>query len=481
MARITMALEWFTKVLKDYANWLFAWAREAGQNSLDAGATVITAEVTLNAEGNTVAKWTDDGKGMNRTILETKFMAVGGSQKEEGNAGGFGIAKLVLAFAHLCYSIRTGNLWVTGRNAEYEIVETRETVKGMTLTATMAGDVVIRLTEAIRNWVSHTTPNRRVLFYLNGQAVPFMGSLPAPVSVQDWCSVHTVEGMEAGIKVRINGQYMFNVYSEVETGVMVELTGSSLAYLTSNRDSLNWEYKDKLQKLVTVITRDPDVLFDTDSDVIEFHEGTLGPAATEESEANEQKEAPGVWHTTREEMAEASDEPQRCAARRDTERLNTTKLPDTVMLDTRLSNVHDFVIINKTNKPIPHKYTVAGMRPMEWRLLARWTRIVQACARVLGIRRTIRTGWIFSVTAQAAYKRNAQHGSLVLLNPCKLEGSAWVKAHDTSRDSFYNLVASAVHELTHITNSYHDESYACALTDNMALVFANLATINKAK
>lgn len=486
MARITMALEWFTKILKDYSNWLFAWAREAGQNSLDAGATAITVSVALNEEGNTVVSWHDNGKGMTRDILTTKFMAVGGSAKEAGNAGGFGVAKLVLAFAQICYTIRTGFLFVTGRNEEYEIIETRDNHNGLTLTATMAGDNVVRFTEACEEWVKHTTPSRPVLFYLNGTALRFMGKLPEAASVQDWCTLHVCEDMAPGIKVRINGQFMFSVWSDVSACVFVELTGSSLEYLTSNRDSLQWHYKDKLTKLATAMTRDPEVLFDTDSDVIELYKGELG-AVNEIRETVSISLAPSPagrphWNATEEDCEEMSEE-RRGNACQPIDSLRTTKRPDETRAPSRLMlKGNDFVILNKTNKAIPTKYTVDGMRPMEWRLLGKWTRIVEACAGILGFGRlTIRTGWIFSVTAQAAYKRSTEHGSLVLLNPCKLEGKNWVKGFDTSKDSFYTLVALAVHELTHIRHGYHDEFYAGALTDNMAKVFANMATVNKAK
>lgn len=488
MARITLAAEWFSKILKDYSNWKFAFVREAGQNSLDAGATGINVTVSL-VDGDTVISWNDNGSGMTRDILESKFMAVGGSQKASGAAGGFGVAKLILAFAHKAYTIRTSNILVTGRNDSYDIETLSETVRGMTLTTTIDGDHVRDLTEAARNWVSFTTAPRPTLFYLNGEYLAFMEKLGTPASVQDWCAIHVCEDskLEAGVRVRINGQYMFNSWSDSPGCILVELTGSSLNYLTSNRDGLQYEYRGKLEKLITDMNKDPEALFDTESDVIELYAGDLGPAHSGEIGA------------------------QPIAAARE---LSTTKLPDTLLTfgavgngsgvavvsrndsddsDEETSNAcgeprarykvsgNDLVILNKTNKPIPDKYTVTGMRPMEWRLFAKWTRIVQACASILGIRRTLRTGWIFSTTAQAAYKRNNRFGSLVLLNPCKLEGNAWRKGFDTSKDSFYELVSLAVHELTHISHSYHDENYAGALTDNMAKIFANMATVNKAK
>lgn len=483
MARISLSPEWFDKILKDYSNWRFAFVREAGQNSLDAGATSINVSVTLDGT-DTVIEWRDNGSGMSRETLETKFMAVGGSQKANGAAGGFGVAKLILAFAHKSYAIRTRDIFVTGSNDSYEIAPCADSVSGLTLTTRIAGDHVWELTEAIKLWVSFTTPPRPVLLYLDGQCLSFMGKLPAPSSVQDWATVHVVEDskLESGVKVRINGQFMFQSWSNFNKVILVELTGSSLEYLTSNRDGLQYQYRDKLTKLIEAMLKDPDALEDIDSDVIELFEGEKGAALNPENRANVKVSSAGrpEWNATDKEAEEATGvtRGERVAA---FVPLIGNKAPDTTIRAPRKLPGNDLVILNKTNKPIPHNYTVGGMRPMEWRQFERWTRIVKACAEVLGVRRQIRTGWIFSVTAQAAYKRSQDHGSLVLLNPCKLEGNAWRKGFDTSKDSFYTLVSLAVHELTHITHSYHDESYAGALTDNMAKVFANMAIVNKAK
>lgn len=483
MARISFDPGYFRKILKDYSDWRFAYAREAGQNSLDAGATLINVTTALNADGNTVVEWTDNGKGMGRDTVETRFMAVGGSLKDSGNAGGFGLAKLILAFAHICYMILTRDIVVAGRNDEYDISDAPSYLNGLTLRTTIEGNFVTNINEAVRDWVRYTTPLRSVLFYLNGQAMDWMPSLPAPVSIQPWCAIHSPDGTyDNDVRVRINGQYMFSVWSSVDRCFLIELTGSSLEYLTSNRDSLQWAYKDKLTKLIESMTRDPEALFDTDSDIIELFEGSDGPAIgnVERIAALAPVSSAGrpSWNPS-EDTSELSSELRITCQPIDS--LRTTKRNDETRRAPERLNGHDFVILNKTNKSIPSKYTVGGMRPMEWKLLQRWTRIVQACASILGVRRTIRTGWIFSVTAQAAYKASQSHGSLVLLNPCKLEGSAWVKGFDTSKDSFYTLVSLAVHELTHIGHSYHDEAYAGALTDNMAKVFANMATVNKAK
>lgn len=492
MARITLAAEWFAKILKDYSNWKFAFVREAGQNSLDAGATSINVSVSL-INGDTVIEWQDNGSGMSRETLETKFMAVGGSQKASGAAGGFGVAKLILAFAHKSYTIRTSNILVSGRNDTYEIASCADTVRGLTLTTTIEGDHVEEFTNQVKYWVSFTTPPRPVFFYLDNVCLSFMGKLGAPASIQEWATIHVLDNsdLENDVKVRINGQFMFTSWSNFPKVILVELTGSSLEYLTSNRDGLQYQYRDKLTKLIEAMLKDPDALEDTDLDVIELYAGDLGAAYDGDGSKGTGAKDRGISTTKLPDTVKVFGTLEGAAVGDSGEVEPTSRYDDTTGDETREPQEkgaprykvsgNDLVILNKTNKPIPHKYTVSGMRPMEWRLFAKWTRIVNACATILGIRRTLRTGWIFSIKAQAAYKRNAVYGSLVLLNPCKLEGSEWRKGFDTGKDSFYELVSLAVHELTHITHSYHDEDYAAKLTENMAKIFANMAIINKAK
>ena len=70
-----------------------AWAREAIQNSFDAGATKI--EFTC---GENDVSAVDDGKGMSEDILLNKLMVPGMSEKPVWAVGGFGEAKKLLTF-----------------------------------------------------------------------------------------------------------------------------------------------------------------------------------------------------------------------------------------------------------------------------------------------------------------------------------------------------------------------------------------------
>lgn len=487
LQRISFDPSYFAKVLKDYSNWKMAWGREAGQNSLDAGASRI--DVTIEEIGDeTIVIWADNGCGMTRDIILGKFMAVGGSQKANGNTGGFGIAKLILAFAHKRYEILTLTNKVEGSNDSFSISELPDSYPGCLLRVVMDGNYKQELENNFIYWTRFTTAPG-VTFRLNGIACEF---LPAdkvePLSEQDWCRLSKVSESVGyyhhGIFVRINGQFMFHYWSSVNAAVLVELEGNSLSFLTSNRDGLQYPHGSNLSKIVEQIFKDPTALFDIEEDIIEFWQGSNGPVigenTTRQNAAIRRVAQPTAIMIDGEIAASTQSHvsnPYACQS------IASLKAPDMVKArPSILQDRHDMVILNKTNKAVPDNWQPGNMKRYGWSVFDRWTRVVRTVAEILGIKSTIRTGWIFSTSAVAAHKRNKDYGHLILLNPCVVNDNDWDNAgYNSSRESFYSLVSSAVHELTHIEHYYHDEQFTIALTDNMAKVFANMSEINKVK
>ncbi len=120
MAQVTVPHSFFIKAKADYRDWRWAVIRELIQNSYDAHADNIYLGLA-NANGKLVLTCQDDGRGMTQDTLVNVLLAMGGSKKDAGGIGGFGVAKSILYFAHLCYRIQTGDLDVHGVGGEYEL------------------------------------------------------------------------------------------------------------------------------------------------------------------------------------------------------------------------------------------------------------------------------------------------------------------------------------------------------------------------
>jgi len=103
MRQVGISSDFFAKSLNDYSNWKWALAREFGQNGIDSGANHMSVSIKYNEDTDlTEVIVSNDGKPMTLDIIENKLMNIGGTTKtaENGDVGGFGLAKLVLYMAH---------------------------------------------------------------------------------------------------------------------------------------------------------------------------------------------------------------------------------------------------------------------------------------------------------------------------------------------------------------------------------------------
>jgi len=480
---ITMGDSWFNTIRDDYADWRFAWAREAGQNSLDAGATTIMVTVALNEEGNTVITWSDNGCGMSLETLKTKFMAVGGSKKPDGGTGGFGIAKLILAFAQKCYSIRSQDMLAKGVGQLFGTKEGLPFYKGLTLTVEMKGDEVPAMTRRITKWVRFTTTKSTIV--LNGTELTTLRMHKAKLETP-WCKVYTHKvddrgkdeyGYEDrlygyGIRVRMNRQFMFSMYSSVSKHITVDLVGcDSKDYLTSNRDGMNMGYHYKLQKLVEELYEDPKIIKDT-TEKVEMYEGTEGKIGLKVADSKpKRKVALGIKPT----MVGIND-PSVAGLTPTIERqlAHTGKHSiEYVSVSVKeLIEGYDLVVSNSTSRVIPDKWLPGGMNKTASELMNKWIRVLQTVGLVLERTEEITPGWTFDSEAAASFTFHPEYGHMLLLNPVDIGEKVFTNAWKGGVGSFYKMVVVAVHEITHIDQRNHNEGFARDFTYNMGKVMA---------
>jgi hypothetical protein len=123
MQTIKISSEFFENEIRNYSHWEQAFWRELFQNAIDAGANKI--DISYEQMGTQcIVSFKDNGKGMDKNILENIFFNLGTTSKNSSNSvGGFGRARIILCFAQTDYIIRTQNYHAAGHGANYEIEE----------------------------------------------------------------------------------------------------------------------------------------------------------------------------------------------------------------------------------------------------------------------------------------------------------------------------------------------------------------------
>ena len=114
---------------RDYSFPRDAFFREFLQNSVDAKSKNIFFKL-YELEGKIHFECQDDGCGMDEDIIRNKLLVLGETSKGEGSTGGFGVAKILIYFAHPSYKIYTRDLIVTGSGGNYRIEKSAEFVAG---------------------------------------------------------------------------------------------------------------------------------------------------------------------------------------------------------------------------------------------------------------------------------------------------------------------------------------------------------------
>lgn len=128
----------------------------------------------------------------------------------------------------------------------------------------------------------------------------------------------------------------------------------------------------------------------------------------------------------------------------------------------------DFFMLAEIEKfRVPKKFYPATMTPRTLHLAKVWTELCRYVLIQLGSRSKFGVGWIFSTSAGAAYHPG---GAWLLLNPFVDVAERSEIWRPTDPGHLKWLYASAIHECTHMFNGLdlHNESFAAALTNNMA-------------
>ena len=245
----------------EYRNPPYAKARELYQNSIDAMATTIT--VTFDEESRIITIC-DDGHGMTLDILQNKLLRLGGTYKKQENAtGGLGNAKKICFFAHPLYSIHTGRLYVEGHDDIFSIVRIDEEFDGTKIQITIAEDEDFgRSTEAFTDVAEKIETSCKII--VDGIHVHCKHTKGVFLKeVEGLGSLYSTKATEYPeyIGVRINGIWMHDWYigealKKAKMKLTLELQQASVDCLVNSRDDLKWDTKNRASRFIEKLTID---------------------------------------------------------------------------------------------------------------------------------------------------------------------------------------------------------------------------------
>jgi len=271
--KVKIPKDYFNRAAKkEYVFWARALVREFLQNSIDAGSSTVRFKFSKDRLSLVVQ---DDGCGMDKDIILTKLLALGGSHKQEGAVGGFGKAKEILFFAWSSYAIHTKNWLVEGEGPEYSIKTVDYYFNGTRCVIKFYDEQEFNgVLSAALEYLPRNEVKADV--YLNGVKVLYALGEKKKVKQFEWGTVYTTPISPNGISIRVNGLEMFKQYStgSLKNQVIVELRGYSTDVLTSNRDGLNYKYSSQLLEFMGDLSINPlSAILSFDVDVQEVISG----------------------------------------------------------------------------------------------------------------------------------------------------------------------------------------------------------------
>lgn len=492
-------------VMRDYVNWREAWWREAVQNSVDAGATLIklSAEEETDEAGN--QSWLivceDNGSGMTQEVMEDPengFLVMGGSTKAGGRgAGAFGKAKEMLIMPWLEWKLTTLGKQYSGVGRKWKR-KSAPHHQGVKLEVRMPADLYTDKTVAMAFLEKCYLPG--ITFRVNGHTVSST-KMPTPATLlyQDQYG-----GIYQGprsrtplLYVRKNGLWMFShqLPSHSKVDLVCEVTAPSKLVFTQSRDEFQWNVslKSKIEEFQYEVATEGKIKKGLGEYREEFkgsglfslphrtaailNEAGPLPEIKRGSVAVHKNTIESIVHSLASLAAYESDmnpedkfgmvEPD--AARAILDAVEVKGQAQYESMVKQLVWKPSFLILKdkNLNYNVPKRFKPAFMTPSILRLARVWAELCRVALIGLGSSEDYGVGWHFTEEAQALY--SSDNGHWLMLYPFK-GGLEQEEMWDPGkREDLAMLWSLAIHECTHMHDGVmkHTDSYAAALTQNV--------------
>lgn len=444
MASIKLSPRFFQTEKQNYSCPSSAVIRELIQNSVDAGSRVIelkTTETSLSCK--------DDGCGMSKEIILSKFLTLGQTGKEDGiSIGGFARAKNLICFAQESYSISSHDYKVCGIGGDFDIIDNNWTKGCLFEIETEKTDWPYHIRKILNNC------NLRQRVTVNGEEFKFELNRGRKVRELSFGDVWVNKSApQKRIIIRVGGVIMFQRYCECAQIVVEIYPEISREVLLSNRDSLVYEKQRELDEFVNELASESiSALKPKRNQYVKFMKKGVAFQSRKEVQA-----AAFTKEFTAQELISSY------YAKRSDEATETVKEENWLSAAVLVVDSYCPIVQKAAQFYDPEKWTSGNETRMK--LLKVWKTILDYVTK----KYTERTGnsfnwgigWIFSEDCAAQCR--AEDGiEYLLLNP--LGEDKKMKYSVSKRESFSELLVIAAHEVSHVGTKAHTESFASAFT-----------------
>lgn len=489
--QVGIGADFFRRSLNDYSNWQWAWVRELCQNSIDCGSKNISFEFSSSG-GITTAICMNDGPPMSREVLLDKFFNIGGTTKltEDGQVGGFGLAKIVICFAHQSYVIETGDWLVVGSGGQFELKKNDVFVNGTRTTVVMDGEFESQLMKYVLTFARFAQYSGVITLKTSVEVSRVLDcklKKGSPRREFSFGTVYTNNSAPNQLVVRIGGIPMFYEYIGLDKCVVLELKGRSDEVLTSNRDGLTYPYSSQLKDFIRELAVDkrsalksrPQTNYDHYIGTALHSEPVSGDSGVVEV-LGDQLASDGVGYPA----FQAQKSVARSVGQADAGGVDygcgLERRPQLSPIGT------NFIVKNATGLRIPKCYLPkAGWSVYSSQLAKTWGNIMLQLHRHFNLNGRVSVGFVFEEDVLAQYELSDRFGVVYYVAPAMVthqkdsNSRSFKKAWKFDSAGRGALIATAAHELVHgMGYRYHDEDFAAKYTDVMGQLIRSSKQFN---
>jgi len=464
---------------KEYTNWREALVREFVQNGRDCG----SKNIYIDFEDGKMHVL-NDGKVMTLDTMLNVLLTLGGTFKEDPNSvGGFGQAKNLLYFRWNQWSVQSGEWIIKGSGPNYADPKQGVAIEGTHSVIDIHADGYD--TQGLRayaiNYAKKCILGGSCNIHVDGDKIESemhrgrkIKTLYNDTEIFAEAYFNKSVNNKHYVQVYAGGLFMFqSSYHDAEGLISIDLVKSSKDTLTANRDSLQYDYRSIVDQFAYELVKDSELATDEKSDTITLIPGS-GPVSIRVKKNNVKEVLDLIT------LAENDDNDDNSISHilESIALLGTMQDRSVNEIRRKLSNICDaeqvsryqikelknelkrlldcdYIWVKEKDADIYNSRIDQYLETKSAKKLLRvWKEMILLVFDIVNHDIDFTPGFIFSNDTEAAVHRTDERLS-ILINPFTLPNKK-----DMSPHSYMDLLMQdAVHEVCHISCSYHDSTF----------------------